>query len=319
MNRAEGKLIYEDFFCNLLVKTSFETVIKVMGGICCGNKAVVVPARKSTPIPTPPIRSPTPRVITPRSIFKAPSTRTPSVFSDYPPEPSFTHIGINARNPLKLIEGYENEPLVSLEEALAPFHGTIDGLDEYVREAKMKCHNPSKQDLTHDESAAIYIYTMKWGDNCLSNELQATWSTEDSAQMKPWLKYLKLFKAAYDKLPNATGEVWQGTSFNHLLNDQLTKKPLTMYSAMGSCSSSKQTVEQYLEGHGDAEKILVGYLAIGGKLLGPYGALDSSDVLVWPGTKVGFADMEVITGTSSIVFHLTGKISKCDCDSTFHS
>ena len=64
---------------------------------------------------------------------------------------------------MKLIDGYEDEPLVSLEEALKPFDGKIDQLSYYIKEAKTKCHYPSEHSLTHDESAAIYIYTMKWG------------------------------------------------------------------------------------------------------------------------------------------------------------
>lgn len=283
-----------------------------MGAICpcCCKTPVVVPIPTPTPSPVTPPRSPTPRILTPTPSYKPPRIETPFQEYKYSPEASFTNIGVSANNPLRLIEGYKNEPLVSLEEALAPFYGKIDQLGDHVGEAKRNCYYSPEQGLTHDESAALHIYATKWGEDCLYNRLQAAWKSENPALMKPWLKYLKLFKSGYDKLPDAKGEIWQGTSFDPTLNDQLTAKPLTIYSKMGSCSSSKHLVEEYLEDRGDREKILLGYKSIGAKLLGPYAGDATGDIIIWPGAKIGLANLEVISETGSVTFHLTGKPSK---------
>ncbi|CAF3254994.1 unnamed protein product [Rotaria sp. Silwood2] len=114
----------------------------------------------------------------------------------------FSQLSISTSDPLRLIYGYLNEPLVSLEEALQPFHDQIDQLSHFIKEAKTECCYPSEHNLTRDESAAIYIYTMKWANNCLYDHLQEAWKTEDRATMKRWFKYLRLFQSAFDKLPD---------------------------------------------------------------------------------------------------------------------
>lgn len=292
-----------------------------MGGICpcCSKTPVVVPA----PTPTSsasatPFRSPTPRLLTPAPSYKAPRIDTPFSEHKYLPEASFTNVGVSANNPLRLIQGYKNEPLVSLEEALTPFYSKIDHLADHIREAKSKCYFSPEQGLTRDESAALHIYASQWGEDCLYNKLQAAWKSESPAQMKPWLKYLKLFKNGYDKLPDAKGEIWQGTSFDPALNDQLTAPSLDMYSAMGACSSSRKLVEEYLEDRGDREKIILGFRAIGAKSLGPYASNGTGDTILWPGAKIGLANLEVFDETGSVIFHLTGKTSTYHCDLISH-
>jgi hypothetical protein len=91
----------------------------------------------------------------------------------YSPNSPFPKTGMSKSNPLNLIRGYKNEPLVLLEEALQPFYGKIPHLSKYIKEAKTKCYYLATPILTRDESAAIYIYTMKWDNRCLYHHLQA--------------------------------------------------------------------------------------------------------------------------------------------------
>ena len=146
----------------------------------------------------------TPKPITPKSI--TPKPKTPSTHQEERNH-RFNKLAITQRNPLSLIKGYLDEPVVSLEEALKPFDDEIDQLSYYIQEAKTKCHYPSPHGLTRNESAAIYIYTMKWYDKCLYDYLEEAWESNDPSKLKPWFKYLKLFKSAFDKLPGATTEI----------------------------------------------------------------------------------------------------------------
>jgi hypothetical protein len=214
----------------------------------------------------------------------------------------------NETNPLTLIDGYQYEPLVSLEEALRPFDGKIDQLSKYIKKAKMECNPLSKHHLTHDESAAIYIYTMKWKPRCLYDHLEDAWESKHRSQLKPWFKYLKLFRSALDKLPNATTEVWQGIAYDEDIKEKLkpkTKEPL--YSSMGSCSTSEHEMRDYLHTKGDKKTILIGYESVNAKDITGYTASNSKETMLWPGAKVGVAKVYEEGGNGSLVYHLTQK------------
>ena len=68
---------------------------------------------------------------------------------------------------LPLVYGFRSEELVPLETALKPIETQIRQLPHYIKVAKQYCHYPSEHDLSKDESAAIYIYSMEWGDTTL--------------------------------------------------------------------------------------------------------------------------------------------------------
>ncbi|CAF4839865.1 unnamed protein product [Rotaria sp. Silwood1] len=67
------------------------------------------------------------------------------------------------------VYGYRSVNFVSIEKVLEPIESHIDQLPYYIKIAKKNCHFPSEHGLTHDESAAIYIYTMEWGDTAFDN------------------------------------------------------------------------------------------------------------------------------------------------------
>ncbi len=219
----------------------------------------------------------------------------------------FDKISISKRNPLELINGYLNEPLVSLEDALQPFDGKIDQLSHYIKEAKTKCHYPSKHNLTRDESAAIYIYTMKWDHICLYDRLQEAWESKDRTKLEPWFKYFKLFKSGLNKLPHTNTEFWQETSFNESLKQQLSSKSASLFTSMGSCSPSEKELQKNLEKHAGKKVIRVCYKAIGGKLVTGYTANSSGEVILWPGTKLAVTKYGEDPTTGSLIVHLTKK------------
>jgi hypothetical protein len=319
-----------------------------MGSVCCGGKieplspvpepvSPTVASRVETPIlPVPEPVSPTvvsrvetpispvPKPISPTVVsrvetpvlsvtpeYEEPRIKSPPKKRKYSAKSPFTNIGISISNPMKLIEGYQDEPLVSLEEALQTFDDEIDQLSYYIKEAKKKFPYPSKHNLSSDESAAIYIYTIKWGHGCLYDRLQEAWKSEDPSELKPWFKYLRLFKSAFDKLPDAKTEIWQGELFDETLTEKLSSNSL--YSSMCICSSSEKEVKEYLEKDGVKQMLIVGYKNVNGKLMTDYTAGNSKQVLVFPGPKVGVSNWEMYGTNDLLIVHLTGPTSKYHC------
>jgi hypothetical protein len=276
VTKKKSRIVKETIFCSLTANNRRRhslpyAILSKMGAKCCC-------CEKKPPIPPEPI-----------------------------PIPRYTQISISTINHLKLINGYLNEPILPLEEALKPFHGKIDQLSDKIKEAKMNCCYPSQHNLTHDESAAIYIYTMKWKSTCLYDHLQAAWNSEDRSQLEPWFKYLKLFKRALDKLPNVKTEVWQGTAFDEKLNEKLSSNSLLLYSSMGSCSPLENDIKDYLHNKQIKKTILLGYDCIDGKLAAGYTANNSKEVIVWPGMKLDVSKCIVTDNNGSLIYHLMGQ------------
>ncbi|CAF4227887.1 unnamed protein product, partial [Adineta steineri] len=107
------------------------------------------------------------------------------------------------RNP---IFGYEDSPILTLEEAVEKLIPLIPRIKDYAMEAKSKVNRHSYV-LTRDESAAIYLYSMASPFfRCLNEALRA----KDRHALKPWFAYLKLFMTALKKLPSIKAVVWRG-------------------------------------------------------------------------------------------------------------
>src|ERR1700722_1274595 len=115
-------------------------------------------------------------------------------FSDFPAEP---------RRMLPPIQGYENMPLVSLEEAIDPLTSLIPDVERMAWTVKQS-HFDGEHDLTDDESASILLYTMEWEPRdksfyiILNNTLQAA----NRNLLKPWFPYLRLIMTSLAKLPS---------------------------------------------------------------------------------------------------------------------
>ena len=219
-------------------------------------------------------------------------------------------VGISSTDPLLLIKGYEKEPLVSLDESLAPFDGRIQHLDAQIKQAKTHCRFPSDHHLTHDESAAIYLYSMRGDDNSVHEHLQRAWNTGDHSQMKPWFRYLRLLRSGLNKLPNAKGAVWQGTAYDSNLVSTLQSHSLPMYTCMGSCSTSMSDRKNDLNVKSGPRMVLVGYQSIDGKDVTGYTEGNGKEVMVWPGVKLDREKITEVDGHGALTAYLVGRTSK---------
>ncbi|CAF1398570.1 unnamed protein product [Didymodactylos carnosus] len=92
------------------------------------------------------------------------------------------------------VYGYLSSPLMSLEVSLEKIIPLIDNLQRYVKIAKQHCH--SSDHLTKEESAALYLYTMEWGDRGFYRVLNKALRDENRPALKPWFPYLKLLDTA---------------------------------------------------------------------------------------------------------------------------
>lgn len=111
---------------------------------------------------------------------------------------------------LSPIKGYEATPLVSLEQAISTITHLFDGIEENVWIAKENTKTPP-DDLTHDQSAAIHLYTMQFDtDPSFYQLLNSTPRGENRDNLKSWFAYLKLFLTALYKLPSHPQTIWRG-------------------------------------------------------------------------------------------------------------
>jgi hypothetical protein len=142
---------------------------------------------------------------------------------------------------LTSVFGYWKYKLVSLKKALEKISDQEQQLQSLIDDAKRNCHYPSKHGLTRDESAAVYLYTMK-GD--FYHKLNETLRNGDQVEIELWFSYLKLFHKALSKLPLVKGNVWRGV-YGDVTNKYQENQELVWWSII-SCTSSLQAVKDSL-------------------------------------------------------------------------
>jgi hypothetical protein len=196
------------------------------------------------------------------------------------------------------VYGYRTHPLLPLRQALDPVLSRINELDEFIKVAKNECHFPSEHDLTRDESASIYLYTMDWGEQSLYRVLNEALREKDRSVLVPWHGYLKLFNTALQKLPSHDMNLWRG------INVDITKnykegEELTWWS-YNSCSSAVKVMKQFL---GPISTLLM-VEAKNGKLISAYSNFpDENEVILGLGTRLRVVS-DALSDPSLNVVHL---------------
>jgi hypothetical protein len=159
----------------------------------------------------------------------------------------------------------------------------IDELKRSIKAAKKYCHFPSEHGLTHDESAAIYLYTMEGGENSFYRVLNEALRSEDRPAIKPWFPYLKLFDTALAKLPTVRKNIWRGVVGDISMN--LKKGEEFTWWSVTSCSLSMDVVKDFLALEKTSTLFLIE--AVNGKCVSGYTNYpDEDEVLLAPGTQL---------------------------------
>ena len=175
------------------------------------------------------------------------------------------------------IYAYRNLTVTTLDEAIKNVVLYVPGVEAYVDTARKKCYKINTQ-LTLDESAAIYLYTMP---TPFHSKLNDTLRAEDRHQLEPWLAFLKLFITALGKLPSLAITVWRGVSSN--ISSDFIDNPVQTWWTVNSCSRNPKVVEFYLGGLGTVFGIETMY----GKDIAKYSAYpDEEEIVLMPGTRV---------------------------------
>ena len=181
------------------------------------------------------------------------------------------------------VGGYWSEELVSLEEALKPIESLINELSRSIKMAKEHCTFPSEHNLTHDESAAVYLYTMEGGQNSFYRVLNAALRSENRPALKPWFPFLKLFDMALNKLPSVKGNIWRGVPGD--VSGVFTKHQVLIWWSISSCSPSLDVIQAFLGP--DASSTVFMIEAINGKDVSNYSYFKHEDeVVLGLGTKL---------------------------------
>ncbi|CAF3802320.1 unnamed protein product, partial [Rotaria sp. Silwood1] len=142
------------------------------------------------------------------------------------------------------IRGFENMPLVSLEEATQPLIPHVPEIEHMVYIIQGNNIKP-KDNLTVDESLSIALYSMEWSPrkNSFYIILNETLRNSNREEMlPPWFKFLRLFLTALSKLP-PTGRrtIFRGVKLD--LRQKYTEGTRIVWWGFSSCTTTVGVLE----------------------------------------------------------------------------
>ncbi|CAF3676944.1 unnamed protein product [Rotaria sp. Silwood1] len=140
------------------------------------------------------------------------------------------------------IEGYENTPLVSIEDAIKPLVSIVPKVQRNVHIVKQNCKHP-KDGLTTDESASIMLYTYESmpHEHSLYAILNETLRSEERQKIIPWFLYLRLVLTALARLPSDRLFVNRGVRKD--LHAEYPEGSTFIWWGFSSCTSSIKVLE----------------------------------------------------------------------------
>ena len=154
----------------------------------------------------------------------------------------FADLGTLPKRMLAPLDGYEDLPVVSLEEAVQPLVNLVPKVERNVYVVKRNCQQP-KDGLTSDESAAIMLYTLESNahEHSLYVILNATLRSEQRQKLKPWFLYLRLILTALTRLPSERQSIFRGVRGD--LQARYPKGSSCIWWSFSSCTSSVEVLE----------------------------------------------------------------------------
>jgi hypothetical protein len=154
----------------------------------------------------------------------------------------FADFGVLPKRMLAPIEGYENMPLVSIEEAVKPLVSIVPKIERNVFVVKQNCNKPA-DGLTCDESASIMLYTLESmpHENSLYVILNALLRSEQRQKLVPWFLYLRLVLTALARLPSERRFVVRGVKED--LRAEYPTGSTFIWWGFSSCTSSVAVLE----------------------------------------------------------------------------
>jgi hypothetical protein len=183
------------------------------------------------------------------------------------------------------INDYIFSELVSLEKAIQPLAFLVDKINVHAATAKSatKDISSSEDELTHDEAAAIYLYSMETGARSLYRVMNFALRENILSRLKSWFLYLKLIHTALNKLPSQQVQVWRG--FAKDVSASYRKGMRIVWSSMSSCSNDADVVKNFLDKKAHSTLFLIE--CKNGKSIAKYSYFPSeNEVILMPGAQL---------------------------------
>ena len=142
------------------------------------------------------------------------------------------------------IQGFENAPLVSLDEATKPLIGLVQEIEHMIYTIQGK-NIHEKDGLTIDESSSIALYSLEWKPPeksfyfILNETLRAP---NRQTLLRPWFRFLKLFFTGLSKLPSTGHQIiFRGVKLD--LRDQYKEGERIVWWGFSSCTKTVAILE----------------------------------------------------------------------------
>jgi hypothetical protein len=222
-----------------------------------------------------------------------------------------TNIINDIRPNLGRIEGYADEPLLSLAEACSPLTDIIHDLSSYVQMALDETLEEPPDGLTIDESAAIRLYTIEWDTphSSLYSMLNKTLKKANREDLWPYFKYLKLFVTAVVKLPCLPpGTVWRGLT--RTMSAEFPPVTAVTWWTFSSCTTGQAVLESNTHMGNKTERTLFAVEAINSRSIRAHSQFAAEDeILLLPGTRM-IVDSQISPEPDLHIIHLKQVIPK---------
>lgn len=184
-----------------------------------------------------------------------------------------------------LPDDYLRAPTTSIEEALKPVSSHLNNLEVYVSTAKIKFKNKNVSNLTQDEAAAIYLYTIQWpvGHQSLYVIFNQDLRTKNPSRIEKWQLYLKLLMSALNKLPTQRLTVYRGVNKN--ISEDFKEGTQFVWSSATSCTRDA-SIAPYFANNSNETGTLFQIDVNNGRDISSFSEFPKEEeVLIRPGTK----------------------------------
>ena len=193
----------------------------------------------------------------------------------------------------------DSEARSSLYEVVKPICYLIEDLPDRITYLLEKCQN-SQDELTTDESAAIFLYTQQWPIDEISfnTMFNRVLRDENRAKFVPFYQYFRLFMSALNKLPSISDRVWRyetgywGDQYQSgirivniyfLLISLSFQGTIHVWWGVSSCTDMVQVTSNFLEQ--TTKRTLFSINCKNGKIIDNYSELlDENETILPPGT-----------------------------------
>ena len=194
----------------------------------------------------------------------------------------FSNIALEPCTNLPPIEGYEEKPGFSLEDAVQPLVNIVHGVERMASIAKEECENIRENRLSLDQAAALRLYTMESQpqENSFYYILNETLRKNDRNDLNQWIRYLQLIRTALNGLLSEYGPVYCGAKGD--LRKNYSEGKIITCQGFISCASSIDVLEN-AEFLGSREtRTLFSIESTSGKNIRKYSRIDDEDEILLP-------------------------------------